>query len=38
MYGLSNGDFFLPQLTSEGQRSRSNPKTVEVEYLKNGTR
>ena len=25
-------------VTSEGQRSRSNPKNFEVEYLKNGTR
>ena len=39
MYGLSNGvDFFGPQLPFKGQRSMSNPKTFEVEYLENGTR
>ena len=38
MYGLSNGEKNWPQVTSEGQRSRSNPKNFEVEYLENGTR
>ena len=28
----------LPQMTFRGQRSRSNPKNVEVEYIENGTR
>ena len=31
-------NFFLPQITSRDQRSRSNPKNFEVEYLENGTR
>ena len=31
-------NFFWPQMTFRGQRSRSNPKNFEVEYLKNGTR
>ena len=31
MYGLSNGgNIFHPQVTSEGQRSRSNPKNCDV--------
>ena len=39
MYGLSNGEnSFDYTVTSGGQRSRSNPKNFEVEYLKNGTR
>ena len=40
MYGLSNGEniFDLMQVTFKGQRSRSNPKNFEVEYLENGTR
>ena len=36
---LSNGmNFFWPQMTFRGQKSMSNPKNFEVEYLKNGTR
>ena len=31
-------NFFWPQMTFRGQRSRSNPKNFEVEYLENGTR
>ena len=31
-------NFFWPQMTIRGQRSRSNHKNFEVEYLKNGTR
>ena len=39
MYGLSNGEnIFDPQMTTKGQRSRSNPNNFEVEYLENGTR
>ena len=35
MYGLSNGEnIFDSQVTSKGQRSRSNPKNFEVEYWK----
>ena len=30
--------FFGPQMTFRGQRSRSNPKNFEVEYLEYGTR
>ena len=30
--------FFWPEMTFRGQRSRSNPKNFEVEYLKKGTR
>ena len=29
-------DTLLTQVTSEGQRPRSNPRNFEVEYLKNG--
>ena len=37
--GLSNGIIlFSPQMTFRGQRSRSNPKNFEVEYLENGMR
>ena len=37
MYELSNGEPNI-DLRSKGQRSRSNPKNFEVEYLENGTR
>ena len=30
--------YYWTQVTSKGQRSRSNPKNFEVKYLKNGTR
>ena len=39
IYGLSNGiRNFDPRWPFGGQRSRSNPKNFEVEYLENGTR
>ena len=36
--GFRMAEIFLTQVTSEGQRSRSNPENFEVEYLENGTR
>ena len=33
MYGLSISGKIWPQMTSEGQKSRSNPKRFEVKYL-----
>ena len=43
MYELSNGEPNIDlrteaQVASKSQRSRSNPKNFEVEYLENGTR
>ena len=41
MYELSNGENIFDlrwPLKVKGQRSRSNPKNFEVEYLENGTR
>ena len=39
MYGLSNDEnIFDLEVTSKGQRSRSNTENFEVEYLENGTR
>ena len=39
MYELSNGEPNIDlKVASKGQRSRSNPKNFEVEYLENGTR
>ena len=39
MYELSNGEPNIDsQVASKGQRSQSNPKNFEVEYLENGTR
>ena len=29
---------FWPQVSLKGQRSRSNPKNFDVEYLENGTK
>ena len=36
--GFQMVKIFLTQVTPKGQRSRSNPKNFEVEYLENGTR
>ena len=33
-----NNSLFSPQVTSKGQRSRSNSEMFEFKYLKNGTR
>ena len=38
IYGFRNGEnIFDLRVTPEGQRSRSNPKNSDVEYLENGT-
>ena len=36
--GFQIVNFFGPQVTPKGQRSRSNPKNFDVEYLENGTK
>ena len=36
--GFQTVEFFRPQMIFRGQKSRSNPKNFEVEYLENGTR
>ena len=36
--GFQIVEIFWIQVTPKGQRSRSNPKNFEVEYLENGTR
>ena len=36
--GFQTVEFFSTQMIFRGQKSRSNPKNFEVEYLENGTR